>query len=78
MNIAAAADHFPQFNFPDDFEILFEPEAGFITPEKAIRLYASQAKKNGAAIHTNEKVIDWKKEGTNIIVRTDKGFLSMQ
>ena len=72
MNIAAAADHFPQFKFPDEFDILFEPEAGFITPEKAIRLYASQAKKNGAIINTNEKVIDWQREGTTIIVRTDK------
>ena len=72
MNIAAAADQFPQFKFPDDFEILFEPEAGFITPEKAIRLYARQAKQNGATIQSNEKVIDWKKEGTGIIVRTDK------
>ena len=72
MNIAAAADQFPQFKFPDDFEILFEPEAGFITPEKAIRLYASQAKKNGAAIHSNEKVIDWKKDKNIILLKTDK------
>src|SRR6188474_896808 len=66
MNIAAAAEQFAQFKFPDDFEILFEPEAGFITPEKAIRLYASQAKKNGAIINANEKVIDWKRDGVNI------------
>jgi len=72
MNIAAAVDQFPQFKFPDDFEILFEPEAGFITPEKAIRLYASQAKKNGAAIHSNEKVIDWKKDKNIILLKTDK------
>ena len=74
MNIAAAADQFPQFKFPDDFEILFEPEAGFITPEKAIRLYASQAKKNGATINTSERVFDWKREGANLIVRTEKDF----
>jgi len=72
MNIAAAADQFPQFKFPEDFEILLEPEAGFITPEKAIRLYASQAKKNGAAIHSNEKVIDWKKDKNIILLKTDK------
>ena len=72
MNIAAAADQFPQFKFPDDFEILFEPEAGFITPEKAIRLYASQANKNGAVIHSNEKVINWEKERNTILVKTNK------
>ena len=72
LKIADTAKRFPQFTFPENFEVLFEPEAGFITPEKAIRLYASQAKKNGATINTNEKVIDWKKDETYIIVRTDK------
>ena len=72
LNSVAAKDHYPPFRFPDDFEILFEPEAGFITPEKAIRLYAFEAKNYGAIIHSNEKVIDWKKDGSNIIVRTNK------
>ena len=73
LNSIAAFDHYPQFKFPDGFEILFEPEAGFITPEKAIRLYAIEAKQNGAIIHSHEKVIEWKKNVTNIIVTTDKG-----
>ena len=67
-------NRFPQFTFPENFEILFEPEAGFIPPEKAIRLYASQAEKNGATIHSNEKVIEWKKDGkmASLIVKTNK------
>jgi len=65
-------DHYRQFNFPQSFEILFEPEAGLLTPEKAIRLYSSEAKEWGATIHSNEKVIEWKKEGDLIIVKTDK------
>ena len=72
LNTIAAADKFPAFRFPGNFEILFEPEAGFITPEKAIRLYAREAEKNGATIHTNEKLIEWKKDGGTIIVSTDK------
>jgi sarcosine oxidase len=72
LNIVAATDHFPQFKFPDHFEILFEPEAGFITPERSIRLYAKEAEEKGAAIHSNEKVIEWKKDGNDIIVKTDK------
>lgn len=79
LKVEEAANRFPQFAFPKNYEILFEPEAGFITPEKAIRLYASEAKKNGATIHSNEKVIEWtkrtpseKKDGNDIIVKTDK------
>lgn len=72
LNLVDAAKRFPQFKFPGGFEVLFEPEAGFIPPEKAIRLYASQAEKAGATIHTNKKVIEWKKEGEFVIVKTDK------
>ena len=67
-----AAKRFSPFKFPENFEVLFEPEAGFIPPEKAIRLYAELAQKNGAVIHTNEKVIEWRKDGATIIVKTDK------
>ena len=72
LNVDDAADRFLQFNFPENFEILFEPEAGFITPEKAIRLFATQAKRNGATIHTNEKVIEWSKDRDGVIVKTNK------
>ena len=65
---------FTQFNIPTGFETLFEPEAGFVTPEKAIKLYTEQAKKNGASIQTKEKVIKWKKDGKDIEVITDKNI----
>jgi len=73
------ADRFSQFDFPGNLDVLFEPEAGFLPPEKAIRIYAAEATKNGATIHSNEKVIEWskgtsseKKEGSGVIVKTDK------
>ena len=72
LNVADVSKRFSQFHFPKSFEILFEPETGFITPEKAIRLYAAQAGRNGAIIQSNEKVIGWKKDGNNIIVKTGK------
>lgn len=67
---------FAPFHIPESFETLFETEAGFITPEKAIKLYAGQAVKNGAAIHTHEKVIEWRKRGDIIFVNTDKNAYS--
>jgi sarcosine oxidase len=75
------SNRFSQFNFPGTFNVLLEPEAGFLPPEKAIRLYASEAKKKGATIHSNEKVIEWSayrripgehKDGSGIVVKTDK------
>jgi len=72
LDASLSAERFPQFNIPGDFECLHEPDAGFLTPEKAIRLYAQQAKKHGAEIHIKEKVLDWKKDGDGIAVRTNK------
>jgi sarcosine oxidase len=69
---AASKERFPSFSVSPQFETVFEPAAGFLTPEKAIKLFAGQAVKNGARIHTHEKVIEWKKSGNRIVVWTDK------
>ena len=74
LNKKDVASRFPPFNFPNSFEVLIEPDAGFLPPERSIRLYAEKAKRNGAEIHSHEKVIEWKKEGTGLIVKTDKNI----
>ena len=72
----SAKKRFPSFNIPTDFEILFEPEAGFLTPENAIRLFAAQATGKGAEIHTHEKVIAWKQNERGVVVTTDRNVYS--
>ncbi len=67
---------YPQLNVPDDFEKLSEPEAGFLTPEKAITLYAEQALKHGATIKTKVKVLEWKRINGTIEVKTSAGSFS--
>jgi sarcosine oxidase len=68
----ADGSRFPAFDFRPGTEILFEPDAGFVTPEKSIRLYTTLAKKHGAEIITDEKVIDWEKQNDEVIVKTAK------
>jgi sarcosine oxidase len=70
---AETKKRFNAFDIPSDFETLFEPEAGFITPELSIRVYRDHALKNGASIHENEIVVSWKKTGSKISVVTDRG-----
>jgi sarcosine oxidase len=72
LTISSAAQRFPQFKIPAGFETLFETDAGFVRPEKAILLYTEQAIKKGAEIHTNERVLEWKKTGNVVVVTTDK------
>ncbi len=63
---------FPQFQIPNGYDVLFEPDAGFVTPERAVSLLIEEAIRMGAEIHTNEKVNSWTKEGEIISVVTDR------
>lgn len=67
---------FPAFSVPDDFEVIYEPNAGFIAPERAILLYTQLAMENGATIKTRTRVQQWKQEGGKISVQTDGGTYS--
>lgn len=67
---------YPQLKITDDYEKLFEPEAGFLTPEKIIRLYIEKAIGHGAVIKTKVKVLEWKRTKGNIEVKTSAGIFS--
>jgi sarcosine oxidase len=64
---------YPQFAIPSTFDVLFEPEAGFLEPEKAIRLLVAASVRCGATIRENTPVISWRKEGSGIVVETAEG-----
>jgi sarcosine oxidase len=65
---------FPAFSLQQDDEMLLEPDAGFLLPEKSIALFIQQAVKNGADIKTGEKVTGWKRERGIFRVSTGKGY----
>jgi sarcosine oxidase len=68
--------HCPSMKIPAGFQNLFEPEAGFITAEKALRLYAKKAADQGAMIKTNEAVQHWTNvaDGIEVITGNEKYF----
>lgn len=67
---------YPQLSIPANYEKLFEPEAGFLTPEKSILLYTEKAIQHGAVIKTKVKVLEWKKRKSSIQVKTSAGIFS--
>lgn len=60
------------FRSGKDGEVLFEPEAGFLQPEKCIRLYCNEAIKKAAVIQTGEKMLKWEKQDGIIKVVTSE------
>jgi sarcosine oxidase len=74
LSPADACRRFPAFTIPSDCEVLFEPEAGLIRPETAIKAYLKDALHSGAEIRTNEKVLSWCETGDGIELQTDRGI----
>ncbi|CAG0899135.1 unnamed protein product [Darwinula stevensoni] len=73
-NTVESKRQYPMFSgVPDDWECLFEPEAGFLLAEKCMRLHLQGAIQLGATLKAREKVVEWQESSTgNIQVTTDK------
>jgi len=63
---------FPQFEVPDNWVALHEPEAGFLRPEAVISSYAELALRAGAELHGREPVIEWNADGKGVRVVTSR------
>jgi sarcosine oxidase len=68
----------PQFQVPDDWHALVEPDAGFLLPEDVISVYAQHAMLRGAEIHAVEALKDWEVTGDHVHIRTDRGEYSAE
>ncbi len=63
---------FPQFQVPEEWTGVLEPNAGFLLPEKVIACFAEQAMRRGAELHGREPVIDWTADVQGVTVRTSR------
>jgi sarcosine oxidase len=72
MDAEALMSRFPGFRVPDDFEALFQPDAGFVLSERAIAAHALLALADGADLHGHEAVLDWTTQGDGVVVRTER------
>jgi sarcosine oxidase len=64
---------FPGYRLPKTFRCLYQPEGGFLLPERCDVAHADLALANGAEIHCREEVLEWKVSGGRVDVRTSRG-----
>ena len=62
-------ERFPGYNLPQDSLALFQPEGGFLTPERCVLAYTFAALALGAEIHGQEPVLRWEPLGSGEGVR---------
>ena len=50
---------FPAFTLPKEIMSVFQPDGGFLEPEKCIQAFVKLACSLGAELHTGERVLEW-------------------
>jgi sarcosine oxidase len=65
-------ERFPMFAVDEQTEGYYEPEAGFVRPEEAVRAQLELARRGGAELRTGERVLDWSASGDGVGVVTDR------
>lgn len=63
---------YPHFTLPEDFQGVFEPNAGFLEVENCVKSHVEIAKKCGARIKAGEIVREWTSNSQGVTVKTDK------
>jgi sarcosine oxidase len=59
MNGNELQRRFPGYRLPKETQCLFQPEGGFLLPERCILAYLAGAKAAGAEAHPQEQVVEW-------------------
>ncbi|MVM35459.1 N-methyl-L-tryptophan oxidase [Spirosoma sp. HMF4905] len=72
LDTATLQREFPQFKFRSNDIGYYEKEAGFLNPERCISVQLDQARKNGAAVRTNERMLSIESKGDLVTIRTDQ------
>jgi sarcosine oxidase len=63
---------FPGYRLPAESMAVFQPDGGFLLPERCIVAHVEAARASGAAVHANERVLKWEPAEGGVRVTTDR------
>jgi sarcosine oxidase len=66
------ANRFPGYQLPFETLALYQPQGGFLVPERCTVAYAEAAQALGAEIHGREEVLGWEPLGDGVRVITNR------
>ncbi len=73
LSPAQAQRRFPQFRFADDFQVLYQPDTGFIKASKAVRGHLRLAEANGVVIKDQTAVQAIRPHTDSVTLETEAG-----
>jgi sarcosine oxidase len=62
---------FPGYRLPDEFQAVFQPDAGFLEPERCIRAHVRLAEERGARVLEGARVRTWQARDDLVSVQLD-------
>ncbi len=69
---------FPAYRLPPDMPVVFQPDGGFVLPERCIVAHVEGALAHGATVRARERVLEWEDTGDGVRVRTDRGIVEAE
>ena len=75
---AEIARRFPAYQLPLDAEVVYQPEGGFVVPERCIVAHVNGALAQGAVLRARERVLEWDETESGVRVRTDRGTVEAE
>lgn len=70
---AEVSRRFPAYRLPAGLSVLYQPDAGFVLPERCIVAHVEGALARGATVRARERVRAWEQTSTGVRVETERG-----
>jgi sarcosine oxidase len=66
---------YPAYRLPAELEVVFQPDGGFVVPERCIVTHVEGALRRGASVRARERALEWEAGENGVRVTTDRGLV---
>ena len=72
LDAAALSRRFPGYHLASGLVAVYQPDAGFLLPERCIVAHVMAAQRLGAVVHARERVTGWQAQDESVLVTTNR------
>jgi len=69
---------FPAYRLPHDLQAIYQPDGGFVLPERCVVAHVEGALAREAVVRARERVLEWSDTESGVRVRTDRGVVEAE
>jgi sarcosine oxidase len=75
---AEVARRFPAYRLPAEMDVVYQPDGGFVVPERCIVAHVEGALARGAVLRARERVLEWDETTNGVRIRTDRAVVEAE